>query len=77
MTPKNKIIILSKRGTDTIHAFIPVKYQKYPLTTIPKHTDVLAKVNKSPCLCLLHMTPHDAYNITIHVHTMNISDISH
>ena len=44
----NKIVILTKRGTDTIHAVIPEKYQKYPSTTILEHANVLAKVNKLP-----------------------------
>ena len=30
----NKIKIWTKRGTDTIHAVLPKKYQKYPSTTI-------------------------------------------
>ena len=44
----NKIKILTKRGTDTIHALIPKKYQKYPSTKRLKHANVLAKVNKYP-----------------------------
>ena len=44
----NKIIILTKSRTDTIHAVIPMKYRKYPSTTILKHANVLAEVNKSP-----------------------------
>ena len=73
----NNVIILTKRGTDNIHAIIPKKYQKYTSTTIPKHVDVLDKVNKLPYMCLLYMTPHDSYIIKIHVCTMNISVISH
>ena len=42
----NKVIILTKRGTDTMHAAIPKKYQKYPSTTILKHNHVLDKENK-------------------------------
>ena len=41
-----KIIILTKRGTDMIHAVIPEKCNNYPSTTIIKHTIFLAKVNK-------------------------------
>ena len=44
----NKIVMLTKWVKDTIHAVIPTKYQKYPFTTILKHTNVLAKVNKLP-----------------------------
>ena len=44
----NKIIILTKRGIYTIHAAIPIKYHKYPSTTILKHMNVLAKADKSP-----------------------------
>ena len=44
----NKIIILTKQGTDTIHAIIPKEYQKYPSTTILKHANVLAKLNEFP-----------------------------
>ena len=42
----NKIKILTNRVTDKRHAAITKKYQKYPSTTIPKHANVLAKVNK-------------------------------
>ena len=44
----NKIIILTKRGTDMIHAVIMTKYHKYPSFTILKHANVLDKANKSP-----------------------------
>ena len=44
----NKIIILNKRDSDMIHDFIPTKYQKYFSTAIFEHSNVLAKVNKSP-----------------------------
>ena len=44
----NKIKILTKRGTDKIHAVIPAKYKKYPSTTIIKHVNVLDKLNKPP-----------------------------
>ena len=43
----NKIIILTKLVTDTIHAVIPIKYQRYPSTPLLKHANVLAKLNKS------------------------------
>ena len=55
----SKIIILTKRGTDTIHDVIQTKYHKYPSTTILKHVNVLAKVNKSHYMRLLNMTPHN------------------
>ena len=41
-----------------MHAAIPKKNQKYPSTTILKHANVFAKVNKLP-ICVLtqcHMT---------------------
>ena len=44
----NKIEISIKRGKYTINAIIPKKYQKYPSTTILKHVNILAKVNKPP-----------------------------
>ena len=72
-----KIIILTKLVTDTIHAVIPKKYEKYPSTTILKHDNVLAKVNISPYVRLLHMMSYDAYSITIYVRTMIILGISH
>ena len=53
-----------------------MKYQKYTSTTILKHVNVLAKVNKSSYVCLVNMTPYDDYSITTHVYTMTISDIS-
>ena len=73
----NKIIIFTKRVTDTIHALIPTKYQKYPSTTTLKHEKNLDKVNKLPNVRLLHTKPHAGYNIKIHVLTITISDISH
>ena len=42
----NKIIILTKGGTDRMYSVILKKYHKYPPTTILKHANVLAKVNK-------------------------------
>ena len=36
----------NQRGTNKIHAAISKKYQNYPPTTILKHANVLAKVNK-------------------------------
>ena len=44
----NKFSILTKPGTDRIHAVIPTKYQKDPSTTILKYANLLAKENKSP-----------------------------
>ena len=60
-----------------IYAVITTKYQKYPSTTIVKHANVLAKVNKFPCGRLHNMTPHDAYSIPIYVRTTTLEDISH
>ena len=73
----SEIYILNKQGADTAHAIIPTKYKKYTSTTILKYSNVLAKVNKSPYGCLLNMMPHDATSITIRVHTITLSDISH
>ena len=56
----NKMIILTKQGTDMIHAIITAKYQKFTSTTILKHTNVLAKVNKLPYVSLKNTTPHYA-----------------
>ena len=56
---------------------ILTKYWKYPSTTILKHANILAKVNKFPYESLINMTPHDAYSIIIHERKMTISDISH
>ena len=50
---------------------------EYPSTTMIKHANVLAKVNKSPYGNLLNMTQQDTYSITIQVCTMNLEDISH
>ena len=72
----NKILILTKGGTDTIHAVIIPKYQKYPSTTILKHANFLVKVNKLPWGCLHNIPPHDSYSIKIHLCTVNLSDIS-
>ena len=60
-----------------IHAAIPEKYKKYPSTTIPTHVNVLAKLHKLPHVRLLNMMPHDDYSITIHIHTMTMSNIRH
>ena len=73
----NKIIILTKGGKYAIHAVIPTKYQKNPSKTILKHANILAKVNKSPYVCLLNMFPHYAYSIKTHVHIIIMSVISH
>ena len=53
----NNIIILTKRSADTIYTVSMTKYKKYPSTTILKHVNILAKVNKSPHENLLNMTP--------------------
>ena len=37
-----------KKCSDTIYVIIANKFQKYPSTTILRHADVLAKVNKLP-----------------------------
>ena len=73
----NRIITLTKLGSDTINDVIPKKYQKHSSNTILKHANVLAKVNKSPWGRLLNMMPHDANSIPIHVRTMTLVDINH
>ena len=45
----NAIKILTKQGTDMIHAVISSKYHKYPSTKINKHGNILAKL-KTPHL---------------------------
>ena len=72
----NKIKMLNKRGTDTIHATIPTKNWKYPSTTILKYVNILAKVNKSPYGCLPNIRPHNTYSITIHICTVTLLNIS-
>ena len=44
----NKTILLTKWGIDTTYAVIPTKYQIYISSTILKHANILAKVNKKP-----------------------------
>ena len=73
----NKIIVLSKQGTDTIHAIIPTKYHKYISTTILKNVNIWAKVNKSPWGRLHDMNPHDAYSTTTHIRKVTPAVISH
>ena len=46
VTLSKQIIILTKWGTDRMYAVIMTDYPKYPPTTILKHANVLAKVNK-------------------------------
>ena len=53
-----------------------IKYQKYPSTTIIKHANGLAKLDKSTQGRLHNTTSHDAYSIKIHVRTANLADIS-
>ena len=53
----NNIIILTKRGADTVYTVFHKKFHRYPSTTIPKHLNFLAKVNKSP---YGHFTQYDA-----------------
>ena len=43
----NEILIITKQVTDTIHAVIPTKQQRYPSTTKLTHANALAIVNKS------------------------------
>ena len=43
---------------------------------MPKHANVLAKVNISPYNRIINMMPYDAYSIAIRVHTMTLVDIS-
>ena len=73
----NKLIILTKRGTDTINFVIPKKYHKYTSITVLKHANVLAEVNKSSYARLHNMMPHDAYIIKILVRIVTLGEISH
>ena len=66
----NNIIILPKRGADTIYTVIQKKYQNYPSTITIKYSNV-------PYKSLLNMTPHGAYSIAINLHTMTLTDFSH
>ena len=68
---------IDQQGTDTIHAIITKKCQKYPSNTTLKHVNILDKVNKFPFVRLLNMTPHNTYSITTHLRTMTILYISH
>ena len=70
----NNIIVLTKRGADTVHTIIPKKYQKYPSTIILKQEFFLARVNNSPYGPLENMSSHYAYSITIHTHTTTLAD---
>ena len=72
-----QIRILTKQGTDTIHAVTQKKYHNYPSTTILKHVNVLDKVNKLSYVRLHNMMPHYAYIITIHVRKVTLGEISH
>ena len=73
----NNIIILTKRGTDTIYNVISTKDQKYPSTTIHKHVNVLAKVDRPPYGCLLNTTTHDACSIAMYIHKITLANIIH
>ena len=73
----NIIKILTKRGSDKIHAIIPTKYQKYSSYTKLNTLMFLAKVNKSPYGNLLNISSNNAYIITIQLHTMTLEDIRH
>ena len=42
-----------------------------------KHVNVLKKVNKSPYECLINMTPHNDYRITIHIRTITLVESRH
>ena len=69
-------MILTNQGIDKIHAIIINKFHKYPLTTIPKHVNILAKENNSHYMRLINMTPHGSYIIKIHIRTMTMFNIS-
>ena len=73
----NKIIILTKQRTDRIHTVITTKNRKYTSTTILKHVNVLAKVNKSSYGLLPNIMLHDTHIITIRVRKVTLPDISH
>ena len=42
----DKVIILTKLDTDTIHVINPTKYHNYPLTTMLGHGNVLNQLKK-------------------------------
>ena len=71
----NNILILTKRGSDTIYNIITEKCHKYPSTTILKLINFLDKVNKLPYKCLLNMMPREAYSIKTYVRTTNLAYI--
>ena len=48
---------LNQQVTYTIRGFFPKKYQKYPSTTITKHVNDLAKVNKLSRVPLSNIMP--------------------
>ena len=73
----NKIILLTNLVKDTKHDVIPIKYQKYSSTTILKHENILAKVDKLSYVFVLNMIPHGAFIIPIHLRKFSISEISH
>ena len=59
-----------------MYALNPTKYWTYLSTTILKHANIFAKVNKSPYGRLHNMTTHDANSITIHICTLTIDENS-
>ena len=67
---------IDQQGIDKIHDVILKKYYKYPSTKILNHANILAEVNKSPYVSVLHMTAHDAYSIKIHMLNLTMLDIS-
>ena len=46
-----------QRGGDTAHTAIPTKFQNYPSTTILKHANIFAEVNKSHHVHILKRKP--------------------
>ena len=48
---------MTKQGTNTIYDAIPMKYQKYPSTTILTHVNALDEASKSPYVRLYNMMP--------------------
>ena len=55
-----------------IHAVIPMECEKYPSTTILKHENILAEVNKSHNVYFSNKNVQEVYSTKIYVRTMTI-----
>ena len=63
---------INQIGTDMIHAVIPMECEKYPSTTILKHENILAEVNKSHNVYFSNKNVQEVYSTKIYVRTMTI-----